>query len=204
MKKTKVFILALFAAIPATLYGQSKEYLVEDANQYFKSGRYWDAFFLYRDIAKIPDYQGNYEIENQIKNSSRAMYLWKKTEDFRVIKKYDLAKQNLSELIRINPYDPNRGQLPRITLEQASELHKMAWKQRTYEATNEMLAKAISLYHLAMTEGLKDESVQTLIRQAESSMEKSGIQVKQPTSYGINNNTGPQPERTRAVEIIKN
>ncbi len=193
------------AAFPALSFGQAKEYLVEDANEYFKAGRYWDAFFLYRDIAKLPEYQGNYEIESQIKNSSRAMYLWKKTEDFRVIKKYDLAKQNLTELIRINPTDPNRGQLPRITLEQASELHRMAWKQRTYEATAEMLQKAIGLYHLAMNEGLKDESLKVLIRQCEASLEKTGvIQVKPPTSYGINTTGENASERTRSVEIIKN
>jgi tetratricopeptide (TPR) repeat protein len=204
MKKTKVLILALIMSIPAIGFGQSKEYLVEDANQYFKAGRYWDAFFLYRNIAKVPEYQGNYEIESQIKNSSRAMYLWKKTEDFRVIKKYDLAKENLSELIRINPSDPNRGQLPRITLEHASDLHKQAWSQRTYEATNEMLQRAMGLYQLAMNEGLKDESIRVLIRQCEVSMEKTGtIQVKQPTSYGINNVELPS-ERTRSVQIIKN
>jgi|GWRWMinimDraft_12_1066020.scaffolds.fasta_scaffold00303_2 tetratricopeptide (TPR) repeat protein len=195
----KLISIFVFLTIAQFAFGQSQMYLKEDADNYFKSGRYWDAFFLYRDLAKVSEFQGNVEIDNQIKNSSRAMYLWKKTEDYRAIRKYEIAKQNLSDLIAINPYDPNRGLLPRITLEQASELQRFAFKQTTKEGTADYLSKAVQLYNLAIKEGLRDEMVFSLIKQCENSLEKNSLSnVNQPTSYGINYQK--ELERTKAVE----
>jgi tetratricopeptide (TPR) repeat protein len=203
--KSLLLILILILGVFGQVIAQSKAYLKEDADNYFKAGRYWDAFFMYRDIAKLVEFQGDYQIETQIKNSSHAMYLWKKTEDFRSFKKYEIAKQNLSELILLNPYDPNRGLLPRITLEQASEMQRFALRQRTKEATNDYLAQALKLYNLALAEGLKDEMVFSLIKQCEFSLANSkNAEIKQPTSYGINYEKDKEAERVRSVEIIKN
>lgn len=187
-------------------YAQSGNYLKDEADEYFKVGRYWDAFFLYRDILKMPEYQGDHTIESQINNSSRAMYLWKKTLDYKAYRKYEIAKQHMSELIVLNPYDPNRGMLPRLSLEHASDLQRMAASQRTAEAKADYLKKAISLYQTALDEGLKDEMVFSLIKQCENALEKGKYDgIKQPTSYGINfeKEKKIEEERTRSVEIIK-
>jgi tetratricopeptide (TPR) repeat protein len=206
--KSLFYFIVLILGINILSLGQTKYYLKEDADSYFKSGRYWDAFFLYRNLAKIPEFQGNLEVENQIKNSSRAMYLWKKTEDFRAFRKYELAKQHLSDLIAINPYDPNRGLLPRITMEQASDLQRFALRQQTSEATAEYLKRAMELYNLAIKEGLRDEMVFSLLKQCEMVLEKNQYsKIQQPTSYGINYEKEKERERVieraRTVEIIK-
>ncbi|MBL0300620.1 MAG: hypothetical protein IPQ23_02795 [Cytophagaceae bacterium] len=198
-----LFILSISASISLA---QSSNYLKEEADEYFKAGRYWDAFFQYRNILKIPKYQGDASIESQISNSSRAMYLWKKTLDYKAFRKYDIAKQHMTELIVINPYDPNRGMLPRLSLEHASDLQRMAASQRTSEARADYLKRAIGLYQAALDEGLKDEMVFSLIKQCENALEKSKYdKVKQPTSYGINfeKEKKIEEERTRSVEIIK-
>lgn len=206
--KFKLISIFVFLGIAQFALGQSQMYLKEDADNYFKAGRYWDAFFLYRDLAKVSEFQGNVEIDNQIKNSSRAMYLWKKTEDYRAIRRYEIAKQNLSDLITLNPYDPNRGLLPRITLEQASELQRFAFKQTTKEGTADYLSRAVQLYNLAIKEGLRDEMVFSLIKQCENSLEKNSLSnVNQPTSYGINYQKELERTKTiekgRTVQIIK-
>ncbi len=206
--KFKLISIFVFLGIAQIALGQSQMYLKEDADNYFKAGRYWDAFFLYRDLAKVSEFQGNVEIDNQIKNSSRAMYLWKKTEDYRAIRRYEIAKQNLSDLITLNPYDPNRGLLPRITLEQASELQRFAFKQTTKEGTADYLSRAVQLYNLAIKEGLRDEMVFSLIKQCENSLEKNSLSnVNQPTSYGINYQKELERTKTiekgRTVQIIK-
>ncbi len=206
--KFKLISIFVFLGIAQIALGQSQMYLKEDADNYFKAGRYWDAFFLYRDLAKVSEFQGNVEIDNQIKNSSKAMYLWKKTDDYRAIRRYEIAKQNLSDLITLNPYDPNRGLLPRITLEQASELQRFAFKQTTKEGTADYLSRAVQLYNLAIKEGLRDEMVFSLIKQCENSLEKNSLSnVNQPTSYGINYQKELERTKTiekgRTVQIIK-
>ncbi|MCP9770820.1 hypothetical protein EGI22_23190 [Lacihabitans sp. LS3-19] len=198
-----VFIISVLFSTNAS--SQSKQYLKEEADEYFKAGRYWDSFFLYRDIAKIPEFQGDLSVENQIKNSSKAMYLWKKTEDYRAIRKYDIAKKNLSDLLAINPYDPNKDLLPRLTLEQANELRRYALSQKSSQAVSDMLARAVKLYQLALDEGIKDEMVFSLMKQCENVLEKNQYsEIKQPTSYGINFEKEKDAQRTRTVEIIKN
>jgi tetratricopeptide (TPR) repeat protein len=197
----KIRFFFTFVLFTSSLFSiaQSKKYLKDEADDYFKVGRYWDAFFLYRDIAKMQEFLGDTQVDSQIKNSSRAMFLWKKTEDFRTFRKYEQAKQHLSDLLVLNPFDPNKDLLPRLTLEQASELQRSALNQRTKEGTNMMLAKAVELYNLALNEGLKDEMVFSLIKQCEFTLEKNAIKI--PTSYGIN--YAKEEERTREVKVIK-
>lgn len=200
----KISFLFLFVALNFVSFGQSKAYLKEEADEYFKVGRYWDAFFLYRDVAKLEEFRGNMLVENQIKNSSRAMYLWKKTEDYMAFRKYEIAKQHLTDLLVLNPYDPNKGLLPRLTLEQATEYQRLANSQRTPQATADYIAKAIKLYNQALNEGLKDEMVFSLLRQCENALEKNAYSnIKMPTSYGINYEKEKEAERSRTVEIIK-
>ncbi|MCD8541092.1 MAG: hypothetical protein LRY55_16045 [Leadbetterella sp.] len=73
-------LIAVFSLLSWTTFAQSDylKYKKVEADEYFQAGRYWDAFFLYRDLAKSQDFQGDYTIESQIKNSSRAMFHWKK------------------------------------------------------------------------------------------------------------------------------
>lgn len=203
--KSFLSIAIVFLATLCSSVAQSKQYLKEEADDYFKVGRYWDAFFLYKDLAKVPEFQGDLSIENQIKNSSRAMYLWKKTEDYRAFRKYEIAKKHLGDLLVINPFDPNRGLYPRLTLEQANEMQRLAMSQRNPQAIADILTKAVKLYNLALDEGLKDEMVFSLIKQCENVLEKNQYSnIKQPTSYGINFEKEKEAERTRTVEIIKN
>lgn len=206
MKSTRNFLLRQFwlLLLPVVALAQSPaEYMLADANDYFKVGRYWDAFFEYRNVAKTSEFADNYEVTSQIKNSSRALYLKRKFENYRAFRQYDLAKANLKQLVEINPEDPNRGEIPRLTLKQAEDLMRFAHRQRTEAQTAAMLQKSIKLYHLAMTEGLKDESVKTAIRMAELSLKKTGIEpVSEPsTTYGIAETQ--KIEREREVKIIK-
>ena len=190
--------------LPLVAFSQTPaEYALADANDYFKVGRYWDAFFAYRNVAKTSEFSDNYEVTSQIKNSSKALFYKRKFENFRAFRQYDLAKANLKELVVINPEDPNRGEIPRLTLKQAEDLQRLAWRQRTEAQTAAMLQKSIKLYHLAMAEGLKDESVKTAIRMAELSLKKTGVEpVSEPsTTYGIAETQ--KIEREREVKIIK-
>lgn len=188
--------VAAFAQTPA-------QYALADANDYFASGRYWDAFFAYRDISKTSEFADNYEVTSQIKNSSKALFYKRKFENYRAFRQYELAKINLKELIMINPEDPNRGELPRLTLKQAEDLQRLAYRQRTDAQTANMLQKSIQLYHLAMAEGLKDESINTAIRRAELSLKNTGVEptIKPSTTYGIIETQ--KIEREREIKIIK-
>lgn len=202
-KSVKVILQGfVFSFLPFMSIAQGEtHFLLADANDYFRTGRYWDAFFLYKDLARTPEFQDNYEVATQIKNSSHAMYLRKKFVDYRAYQKYELAKKHLSELISLNPEDPDRGELPKITLKQAEDMQRYAWRQRSSEATSQMLRKAIEYYHQAMREGLKDESISTAIRLCEYSLEKTGVEPQPTTTYGI---TPTQTiEREREVKIIK-
>jgi hypothetical protein len=108
-------------------------------------------------------------------------------------------------LLVINPHDPNKNLLPRLTLEQASEMQRLAMSQRNPQAIADILTKAVKLYNLALDEGLKDEMVFSLIKQCENVLEKNKYSnIKQPTTYGINFDKEKETERSRTVEIIKN
>ncbi|MDP5121217.1 MAG: hypothetical protein NWQ46_06465 [Spirosomaceae bacterium] len=206
MKTTRKILLCqvwlLF--LPVVAFAQTPaEYMLADANDYFKTGRYWDAFFEYRNVAKTSEFADNYEVSSQIKNSSKALYLKRKFENYRAFRQYELAKANLKELVIINPEDPNRGEIPRLTLKQAEDLMRLANRQRTDAQTAAMFQKSIKLYHLAMAEGLKDESVKTAIRMAELALKNTGVEpVSEPsTTYGIAETQ--KIEREREVKIIK-
>jgi tetratricopeptide (TPR) repeat protein len=200
----KFFLFGLFL-FHHLVFAQSKAYVKEEADDYFKAGRYWDAFFKYREAARFAEFQGNQEVDQQIKNSSRAMYLWKKTEDHRAFRQYDLAKKNLSDLIILNPYDPNKGLLPRLTLEQANEYQRAAYGQRNIDATNQYIKKALDLYNLALEEGLKDEMVFSLMKQCEAALQKNKANISElPTTYGINYQKQKEAElKRREVRVIK-
>lgn len=206
MKSTRKILLCqvwlLF--LPVVVFAQTPaEYMLADANDYFKIGRYWDAFFEYRNVAKTSQFADNYEVTSQIRNSSKALYLKRKYENYRAFRQYELAKANLKELVAINPEDPNRGEIPRLTLKQAEDLMRLANRQRTDAQTAAMFQKSIKLYHLAMAEGLKDESVKTAIRMAELALKNTGVEpVSEPsTTYGIAETQ--KIEREREVKIIK-
>ncbi len=172
--KLQVFIL-LF---PLSAFSQTNHYLVEQADNYFKAGRYWDAFFKYRECAKIPEFNSENQMNEQIKNSSRALYLTQKFKDYYAMRKYDIAKENLISLVKINPEDPNRGEIAHITLAQGTELQRAAWRQRTPDATADMLKRAISYYYQAAKEGLMQESLNA-IKQCEFSIKQNQLPVNE-------------------------
>ncbi|MFS0491093.1 hypothetical protein [Leadbetterella byssophila] len=203
MKKALIVIFSLFY-LPS--FAQSEYFKLKklEADDYFMAGRYWDAFFLYRNLAKSPEFEGDYTIENQIKNSSRAMYHWRKTENYRAFQQYETAKAHMKELLQINPSDPNRGLLPILTLEIANQMKRRAIASKTQEGAADYLGKALTYYNLALEEGLKDEMVFSFIRQVEKALEGNpyGTKIKQPTSYDLNYQKNKE-ERERTIEILK-
>jgi tetratricopeptide (TPR) repeat protein len=167
----------------------SRAYLLDEADTYFKAGRYWDAFFRYRECAKLPEFESASQVTEQIKNSSHALYLTQKFKDYFALQRLQPAKENLLELISLNANDPNRGQLAHITLAQGAELQRLAWRQRTPSATADMLKRAMAFYYQAAKEGLMDESI-TAIKQCEASLKDTKVPQEE--------NNSPQP----SVETI--
>lgn len=159
----------------------SRAYMLDEADSYFKSGRYWDAFFKYRECANLPEFEAASQITEQIKNSSHALYLTKKFKDYFALQRYAPAKENLLELVNLNPNDPNRGQIAHITLAQGTELQRLAMRQRTPAATADMLKKAMAYYYQAAKEGLMDESV-LAIKQCEASIRETKVPMEETTS----------------------
>ena len=164
----------------------SRAYMLDEADTYFKAGRYYDAFFRYRECAKLPEFEATNQITQQVKNSSHALYLTQKFKDYFALKKLQPAKDNLVELISLNANDPNRGQLAHITLAQGAELQRSAWRQQTPAATADMLKRAIALYFQAAKEGLMEESI-SAIKQCEASIKETKVPidesvVSQPTT----------------------
>lgn len=182
MKTLRFFAWILGTSLlSVSAFGQaSRSYLLQEADEYFKAGRYWDAFFRYRECAKLPEFQSESKISDQVANASHALYLTKKFKDYNAIRKYEPAKTNLIELISLNPNDPNRGELPKITLAQGAELQRLAWRQSTPQATADMLKRAIMFYHQAIREGLMDESIAATIRQCEASIKDTGVPDNAP------------------------
>ncbi len=196
----------VFSCFCLTTFAQSDKYKYQkiEADEYYSAGRYWDAFFLYRNLAKTQDFQGDYSVENQIKNSSRAMYHWKKTEDYRAGQQYDIAKSHMKDLLVLNPNDPNRGLLPMLTLEMANQMKRRAIASRTDQGAADFLGKALNYYNLALEEGIKDEMVFSFIKQVENALDKNpyASKVKQPTTYDINYQK-EKDQRSRNIEILK-
>lgn len=177
MKILRFILLNCWVVIlPLSSQAQSRAYLLEEADNYFKAGRYWDAFFRYRECAKLPEFDSASQISEQIKNSSHAMYLTQKFKDYAAIQKYEPAKENLIELISLNANDPNRGQLAHITLAQGAELQRLAWRQKTPTATADMLKRAMAFYFQAAKEGLMEESI-LAIKQCEASLKETKVPI---------------------------
>lgn len=202
MKKALIIVFSILAHATFA-QSESNKFKKIEADEYYQAGRYWDAFFLYRNLAKSADFQGDYTIENQIKNSSRAMFHWKKTQDYRAFQEYEIAKTHMKGLLEINPYDPNRGLLPVLTLELANQMKRRAIASRTDEGAADYLGKALNYYNLALEEGIKDEMVFSFIKQVENALEKNpySSKIKQPTTYDINYQKD-KVERARSVEIL--
>ena len=190
----------------------SRAYLLDEADNYFKAGRYYDAFFRYRECAKLPEFEATSQVTEQIKNSSHALYLTQKFKDYFALQRLQPAKDNLVELISLNANDPNRGQLAHITLAQGAELQRLAWKQRTPAATADMLKKAMSFYYQAAKEGLMDESV-AAIKQCEASIRDSKVPMDetstpQPSVEALQQSGSPitptvaSPRKTKPDVII--
>lgn len=176
--------VVLICLLPIFSFAQESLYLKIQADEYFKVGRYWDAFFAYRDLARMSDNQE--QIKQHIKDASHAMYLTKKFRDYRAFKKYDLAKSNLRALIELNPFDPNRAELPVLSIEQASDYQRFALRQQTVQASLDFFDRAIKLYQEAIADGSTDSSVEVAIRMCEWAKEE--IQKSEKSTYSFDTN----------------
>lgn len=198
--------------LPLSSKAQSQAYLLDEADTYFKAGRYFDAFFRYRECAKLPEFEAASQVTEQIKNSSHALYLTQKFKDYFALQRLQPAKDNLVELISLNANDPNRGQLAHITLAQGAEMQRLAWKQRTPSATADMLKRAMAFYFQAAKEGLMEESV-AAIKQCEASIRDTKVPMDentiQPSIESIQPNSAPNvappvAHPRKPVEVIIN
>lgn len=202
MKKVLV-IFILFSSFQTFAQYDKYHYQKIEADDYFQSGRYRDAFYMYRNLAKTNDFQGDFYIQNQIKNSSSALFHWRKTQDYRAYEKFDVAKEHMQNLIELNPYDPNRGLLPILTLEMANQMKRRGIASRTQEGQADFYSKALSYYSLALEEGLKDDLVFAYIRQVEHVLKDNPYaeKVKQPTTYDIKYQKDKE-EKERTIRIL--
>ncbi|MFN3851452.1 MAG: hypothetical protein ACK4NY_18590 [Spirosomataceae bacterium] len=180
----KVILICLLPIYSFAQFEFESHYLKSQADEYFKVGRYWDAFFAYRDVIRMSD--NKEQIQQLIKNSSHAMYLTKKFRDYRAFKNYDLAKSHLRELIELNPFDPNRAELPNISIEQASHFQRFALRQQTIQASLEYFDRAIKLYQEAIAEGSTDSSIEVAIKMCEWAKEE--IQKSDKNTYSFDGN----------------
>ncbi len=182
MKLLRFSVLSLFAILFSLSSNAqvSRGYMLDEANNYFKAGRYYDAFFRYRECAKLPEFEASNQVTEQIKNSSHALYLTQKFKDYFALQRLQPAKDNLLELVGMNPNDPNRGQLAHITLAQGSELQRLAWRQLTPAATADMLKKAMAFFYQAAREGLMEESI-LAIKQCEASIADTKVPQEETT-----------------------
>jgi hypothetical protein len=166
------------------------------ADELFHESRYYDAFFLYREI------YGNVVSQNEAAlRCSHAMALTKQYKDYKSIGKITEAKLKLEDLIAINPYDFHKPELTQMTHDEANTLQKMAFRQETVQETNNMLDKAISLYQQTQNLGWKGGDVDVAIQQCLASKTESLIYEK-----AIQENVKPlqtkMPQATRKPSLV--
>lgn len=202
MKKILITII-LFSSFNSFAQSDRYKYQKIEADEYYQAGRYFDAFYMYRNLLKTDNFLGDFYIQDQIKNSSRALFHWRKTQDHRAYQQYEIAKDHMKNLIELNPYDPNRGLLPVLTLEMANQMKRRGIASRTQEGQADFYSKALEYYSLALDEGLKDDLVFAYIRQVEHVLKDNPYsqRVKQPTSYDIRYQKDKE-ERERTIKIL--
>jgi len=140
------------------------------ADELFKKGDYFHAFFLYRNL------YGTNLIENQFaQQCNTAISLTKQFLDLRASKQYYDAKTKLRELLELNPDDFHAPILPQLSIEEATNWQKLALKQNSAKEINLMLEKAISLYEQGKTDGWNHKEIDDAIKQCEASKIDNGI-----------------------------
>ena len=140
------------------------------ADELFKKGDYFHAFFLYRNL------YGTNLIENQFaQQCNTAISLTKQFLDLRASKQYYDAKTKLRELLELNPDDFHAPILPQLSIEEATNWQKLALKQNSAKEINLMLEKAISLYEQGKTDGWNTKEIDDAIKQCEASKIDNGI-----------------------------
>ena len=140
------------------------------ADELFKKGDYFHAFFLYRNL------YGTNLIENQFaQQCNSAISLTKQFLDLRASKQYYDAKTKLRELLELNPDDFHAPILPQLSIEEATYWQKLALKQNSSKEVNLMLEKAISLYEQGKTDGWNHKEIDDAIKQCEASKIDNGI-----------------------------
>ena len=143
------------------------------ADELFKKGDYYHAFFLYRNL------YGTTLSENQFaQRCNQAMSLTKQFLDLRASKQYYDAKTKLRELLEINPDDFHAPLLPQLSIEEATYWQKLALKQNSAKEVNLMLEKAISLYEQGKADGWNQTEIDDAIKQCEISKIDNGIGEK--------------------------
>jgi tetratricopeptide (TPR) repeat protein len=134
------------------------------ADELFKKGDYYHAFFLYRNL------YGTNLSENQFaQQCNTAISLTKQFLDLRASKQYYDAKTKLRELLEINPDDFHAPILPQLSIEEATYWQKLAFKQNSAKEVNLMLEKAISLYEQGKTDGWNQKEIDDAIKLCEAS-----------------------------------
>ena len=168
MKNCNIFrksILFVGMFFPFLAFSQD---LRSQADDFFRKGNYYDAFFLYRNLL------GEVVATNEpAQKCSHAMALTKQFKDLKSINKTTEAKSKLKELIFINPEDFHKNDLVRMTLDEANNLQKMAFRQQTAEETNLMLDEAISRFQESQSLGWQGGEVDNSIQQCLAAKKES-------------------------------
>jgi hypothetical protein len=140
------------------------------ADELFKKGDYYHAFFLYRNL------YGTNLSENQFaQRCNQAILLTKQFIDLRASTQYYDAKTKLRELLEINPDDFHAPMLPQMSIEEATYWHKLALKQNSAKEVNLMLEKAVALYEQGKTDGWNHKEIDDAIKQCETSKVDNGM-----------------------------
>ncbi|MFY7908277.1 MAG: hypothetical protein ACOVO2_01935 [Emticicia sp.] len=161
----RMLLVALF--FPLVSFSQTHRAY---ADELFKKGDYYHAFFLYRNL------YGTNLSENQFaQRCNTAISLTKQFLDLRASKQYYDAKTKLRELLEINPDDFHAPILPQLSIEEATYWQKLALKQNSAKEVNLMLEKAISLYEQGKADGWNQTEIDDAIKQCEASKIDSGV-----------------------------
>lgn len=214
MKYLAILLTCLFISfIPSISKANAQPDL---AQEYFDSGRYWDAF-----MACKSSQNGGSDFTNLslLENSKKAMVLQQKYHIYRDLKQYPEAIEKLQSLLLVNPKDPEKPDLGVMAYLHARRSQNMALNQHYRAEAENKFQEAVKYYQMAMQEGISSQEILPKLKLCEKQLNivkplnkpeivvnkevpASGYPDKQ-TVNGTPATTSPE-SRTRKVLILNN
>ncbi|MGR3810031.1 hypothetical protein [Jiulongibacter sp. NS-SX5] len=152
--KYALYLFFSLITVSSSVFGFQNEKLAK-ADELFNSGRYWDAFTIYKQISG----DGEIYVMKKIEDSKACMVFKKRYENFRGLKNYPKAINNLENLIEINPLDPNKSDLGVMAYLHARKLQQKAYTQQFRVEAEVKLKEASDYYRMALQEGIPSEEI---------------------------------------------